>query len=168
MERDDRWERLFADLESRVEGDGDLADLVEAERVAIALPDRLRAAVGHAVSARAGGIQIAGVLLDVGQDWILIERRDGDVLVPLAAITRLSPLGARQPRAGIELPLASLLRALGRSGAVAVCRAGEEDISGRILAVGADHLGVRTESGDSIVPLAALSSVRAPKAAFEA
>ncbi|MDN5559317.1 MAG: hypothetical protein L0G23_07780 [Ruaniaceae bacterium] len=168
MERDDRWERLFADLESRVAGDGDLPDLVEAERVAVTLQDRLRAAIGHAVSAHAGGFQIAGTLLDVGQDWILIGRPDSDVLVPLAAITRMGPLGARQPKAGIELPLTSVLRALGRSGAVAVCRAGGEDFSGRIVAVGADHLELRSEAGDSIILIDALSTVRAPKAAFEA
>ena len=164
---DDRWDRLFADIEVRAADDGDLAELVEAERVSVTLQDRLRAAAGGQLAVRAGGVDIAGTLADVGLDWVRIHRSDGDVLVPLVAITWLSALGASKPVDGIEQRLNSLLRAIARTGAVVVCATGGDEVVGRILAVASDHLELRTDTGDVVLPTAALSYVRAPRAAFD-
>lgn len=164
---EDRWERLFADLSVRSEDDGDLPDLVEAERVALTLHDRLRAAIGADITVRADRTDLRGVAVDVGKDWLRLERQGSDIVVALAWITRISALGASAPKAGLELSLTTLLRALARSGATIVCAAGGEETSGRVRAVAADHIEIRTESGDAIVPIAAITHLRAPHAAFE-
>ena len=47
---DDRWDRLFADLEALATpalDEDEIPDMVEAERVAVALADRLAGAVGR-------------------------------------------------------------------------------------------------------------------------
>lgn len=166
MHDDERWEKLFADLSTRATDEGDLSELVEAERVSVTLQDRLRAATGETLAVRSGGVDIVGTLADVGLDWVRIRRADGDILVPLSAITWLSALGSRRPAGGIQRSLNSLLRAIARASAVVVCAAGGEEIAGRIIAVAADHLEVRTDTGDVVLPTAALNYVRAPKAAF--
>lgn len=164
---EDRWKKLFADLESRVDDEAEVPELVEAERVGVRLHDRLRAAVGTQLCVWAAGIRVTGLLAEVGMGWVRIRRAESDVIVSEESITRLDALGVRQSQVSVERSLTSVLRVLARSGAGLVMRAGDEDLTGRIVAVAADHLELRTETGDMIVPIRALSTVRSPRAALD-
>lgn len=96
-----RWQRLFADLSAQWdEADasaerGEIASRSRAELGGVALADRLRGAEGSPVVLRCRGAgQVAGVLTDVGTDWVLVEdARGGEVLVATSAVTAVSGLG---------------------------------------------------------------------------
>lgn len=149
-----RWEWLFSDLEAQMETEeragfeADLADLVRAERGALALRDRLRAHVGCDLTwhvPHGGAIQ--GRLLDVGCDWALVRESRGDVLVPLAGVVGVS--GLSRAAAGDDGPLARslrltvVLRGLARDRSpVLVHTVDGGTVGGTIDRVGADHLDV--------------------------
>ncbi len=72
---DDRWDRLFADLEGAVPllDEDEIPDLVEAERVGVQLADRLAGAIGRAVDlATSSGSRLTGTLREAGSDWIAV------------------------------------------------------------------------------------------------
>lgn len=168
MSSDARWDRLFQDLEHRVAGDPELPDLVEAERVSVNLIDRLRSGVLQPIVVRAAGEDIAGTLCDVGENWVRIRRPDSDVALPVSSIARVSDLGARSPARGIQMTWNALLRRLARHGAWIVCALPGEMLSGRVIAVAADHIEVRSEAGARVIlPTAAIRYVRATAAAFD-
>ncbi len=174
-----RWERLFADLEGqldesgRADLDAEVADRTRAERSAIRLVDRLRAASGSTVTVVLDGRSVVGRVADVGADWVLLEEETARVaLVPLRAVNAVRGLGARARHPGSEGPVAgrreltAVLRSLARDRADAVLSlTGGSEVSGVIERVGADHLdlGERGGGGDGhrlTVPLSALVVVR--------
>ena len=77
-----RWEQLFADLQAQFEAEESAAEQAESgsrarsEVGAVALGDRLRGAVGLPLVLGCGGAgTLAGTVVDVGTDWLLVEAR---------------------------------------------------------------------------------------------
>jgi hypothetical protein len=181
-----RWDALFDDLEAQLEAEeaaefaGELADRARREAALIRLIDRLRPALGHPVRVGGrGGGEIAGRLLAVGPDWLLLEETAArEVVVPLAAVNWVSGLGAasRPPGSGgqvaARLDLRYVLRGLARDRSLLrITFVDGGALSGTADRVGADFvevaelppgelrrrsalLGVRT------VPLAGIAAVR--------
>src|SRR5687767_11484220 len=98
-----RWQQLFADLQAQFEAEESAADQAEsasrarAEVGALALTDRLRGALGFplVLGCRGAGT-VAGVLVEVGADWVLVEDEGArQTLVALAAVRSVAGLGRR-------------------------------------------------------------------------
>jgi hypothetical protein len=156
-----RWERLFADLEARLEAEekaiqeGEVADLIRAEYGQLALRDRLQAHLGEVLtwSLGSGDPCLTGELLDVGADWVLIRGALGEALIPIAAVQYIGGLSrAAHPEPGEvarRLGLSVVLRGLARDRAVvAVQLPGDRWVSGTIDRVGADHLDLAVHAED--------------------
>jgi hypothetical protein len=156
-----RWERLFADLEARLEAeeratwDGDVADLVPAERGQLTLADRLRAHLGESLSWSLGfgDPSLDGELLDIGADWVLIKAGRGETLIPIGAVQYVSGLSrVAEPDSGElarRLGLGVVLRGLARDRAVVNVRLrGDLRATGTIDRVGTDHLDLAVHAGD--------------------
>ena len=156
-----RWEALFADMESQLDvaqsqsRARDVAELTRAERASVHLVDRLRAAVGCDVrlSTRSGAVH--GTLREVGTAWVLVD--DGrEHLVPLSAVGSVEGLGdAAAPPAGVvvrRLGLGHALRAIARDRGVVQMTAVGRQITGRIEAVGGDHVDLALVHPDSARP----------------
>lgn len=182
-----RWERLFADLEAQLDATdaaefaGEIVERTRVEVGAIRLVDRMRAAVGTPVRFGCLGAEtVTGRLERVGPDWALLaERADRSALVPHAAITSISGLGAlaaspgSQGRVWERLDLRYALRGLARDRApVTVTLTDAGSAIGTVDRVGADFLEMaehpageprrlRTVRQARTIPLAALAVVRA-------
>ncbi len=181
-----RWEALFGDLDAQfdqadaAELAGEVADRTRRELARVRLVDRLRAVTGRDVSvAVLGGGTLAGRLVDVGPDWVLLtESRGRDALVPLAAVVGLTGMGSRAADPGSEglvvrrLALGHALRAVARDRAPVSCVLVDgSTLTGTIDRVGADFIDVaehppgeprRPAAVRAVrsVPLAALAVVR--------
>jgi hypothetical protein len=161
-----RWEALFADLEMQWEAaeaaefDLEVADRSRREAGYLRLVDRMRPAVGCRVhcTLRVGGSEpavVAGRLAALGMDWFLVEESAAqEVLVPMAALTSVTGLGATSAQPGHEGPLAArldlrhVLRQLVRDRSP--CVVGLTDgarLAGTAARVGADFVEVLDHSG---------------------
>jgi hypothetical protein len=184
-----RWQQLFADLEAQfdeaeaAEFDGEVRERTRRELGLIRLVDRLRPAVGRAVSVRLRGFEgdrVAGSLSAVGADWLLLAEGGGrDALVPLRAVLAMSGLGAdtavpnREGAVAARLGFAHALRGITRDrSAVLLGLADGSGLAGTLDRVGADFLELaehpageprrpETVRGIWAVPLSAVSIVRA-------
>ncbi|MFP5369945.1 MAG: hypothetical protein ACLGI3_04260, partial [Actinomycetes bacterium] len=96
-----RWQRLFADLQAQFD-EGELAaersEAASRARVevgAVRLSQRLLGALGAPVTVTCRGAgQVAGVLVDAGPDWLLLEdERGSQQLVATAAVRAVAGLG---------------------------------------------------------------------------
>ncbi len=162
-----RWERLFADLEARF---GDLVDeqadaeQADRERVAtgaVTAIERLAGALDRPLRARlAGGATVAGTLLSVGPDWLLLsEGPHRDCLLPWGSVTAVEGLTAATGPAlsGLDLrmDLRFALRGLARdrapvqlavpgwsgdTGSAGPASGASGELTGTIDRVGADFL----------------------------
>ena len=174
-----RWDELFADLEAQLSAarDGEeraeRGELVRAERATVRLADRLRASLGQQVRVHVGNLPgegdavVAGELLEVGADWLLVgEPGSRQALVPLAGVDTLVGVASHiSPATGFverRLGLGSALRALGRDRSEVHVHTSGRTVVGRIERVGADHLDVAAGSGAPrwTVPLDAVRVVR--------
>ena len=163
-----RWDALFGDLELQLEAaqaqsqKRDVADLTRAERASVRLLDRLRAAVGREVRITLRSGSVAGALSDVGTGWVLVHDTR-ERLVPLAAITSIEGLGAASaPEPSVvvrRLGLGHALRAIARDRSVVQLAAGAGLLTGRIDAVGADHVDLALVHPDSARPTGELAVV---------
>lgn len=179
-----RWEQLFTDLEARFE------DLERAEEEqgmparerlvqgATTTVERLRGALGLRVRVTTRAARLAGELLQVGVDWVLLEESPGrELLVPIGSVTGVEGLTARTgaPTVGIggRLDLRFALRGLARDrSSLSVFTAGGAEVNGTIDRVGADHVEVALHAAWEarrsaevrsvmLVPLGGLDHVRA-------
>jgi len=166
-----RWDRLFADLEAQLEADerigfdADVADLVRAERAALALADRLRAHQGAELTWWLRGQEaLRGVLHDVGADWVLVRDAPSDVVLPLRSvvcITGLSRAASAERGVAARLGLGMVLRGLARDrSAVTIHLEPAGAITGTIDRVGADHLDLAVHALDEVRRPAAVNAVR--------
>ena len=168
-----RWERLFADLEARLEAEervsaaGDIADLVRAEHGQLAVRDRLRAHLDAELtwSFVSGDVPVAGRLIDVGADWVLVHTATGEMLIPIPAvqcITGLSRQAAPDPgEVARRLGIRVVLRGLARDRAVvSVWLGGDQWLSGTIDRVGADHVDLAVHPQDESRRARAVLEVR--------
>lgn len=162
-----RWEELFADLTAEFEAlesaelAAEISDRTRRELARIRLVDRLRAAESSAVAVTvqtlSGDQTVGGRLLDVGPDWLLVERSDApvEVLIPLSVVGTVIGLPSSASEPGSEghvqarLDLAHVLRGIARDRA-AVCLAigGGRMLTGTIDRVGADYLDLAEHAPD--------------------
>ena len=148
-----RWERLFEDLEAQVHADAsrelraEVADRTRRERALVGLTGRLLGNLGrHVVVRTPAGLQ-AGLIREVGSDWLLLQpSAERLVLIPtgvVRSVTGLRP-GSHEPSlVSRSLGLGAALRALSRDrAAVEVIDIDGHVLTGTLDAVGADHLEV--------------------------
>ena len=124
---------------------------------ALSLADRLRGAVGSplVLGCRGAGT-VAGVLVEVGADWLLVEdERARQTLVALAAVRSVSGLGRRTAapeRVGpvrAQLDLRRALRGLARDrSAVQIVLDDGGVLSGTLDRVGADYVELAEHPAD--------------------
>lgn len=170
-----RWPALFADLELQLDAadgrgrDQDVADLTRAERASVHLGDRLRGSFSRDLRLLlVDGSRVAGSVRDVGPVWVLLVDDTREHLVPLGAVASvvgLAELSAPSEGAALRrLGLGHALRAVARDRRLVdvVTRAGT--VTGRLDAVGGDHVDVALVHPDSgrptgevqVVPFSAL------------
>lgn len=179
-----RWERLFSDLEAQLEQAeaadlaSEVADRTRREASAVALVDRLLPAVGTQVVIGCRGAEpVAGVLSEVGPDWLLLAERDrGELLVSTAWVQSVSGIGrlTEVPSGKVwrALDLRWAMRGLARSRvAVQVVLPDGVVWTGTLDRVGADHaelavhaVGEQRRAGSVeqvvLLPVAQISLVR--------
>src|SRR3954447_5337183 len=158
-----RWQQLFADLGAQFAEAEAAADRAEsasrtrAETGAVRLAERVAGAVGHPLVLRCRGAgQVAGVLAEVGSDWLLVEEEAGrEALVSAAAVLAVAGLGrqtAAPDAAGVvrgRLDLRRAARALARDrGTVHVVLEDGTVLTGTIDRVGADFLELAAHAPD--------------------
>ena len=181
-----RWDDLFDDLESQLQAayaadlGGEVADRTRRELGLLRLTDRLRPGVGHPLGLLCEGAgSVTGRLLDLGEDWLLLEEAGSrELLVATSAVLGLTGIGARaavpgrEGEVGRRLDLRWALRGLARSraGVQVVVRDGSV-VAGTLDRVGADHVDLAEHPpGEArraaavrqvrVVPLAAVVLVR--------
>ena len=159
-----RWERLFEDLEAQLdaaraqEARLGVVELVRAERASTGLADRVRASRGLPLCVHVGLLPgdpdgaVAGDLVDIGSDWLLIaERTAGRALVPLAAVQAVSGLAPyvspKDTSVHARLGLPHALRALARDRVEVAVSTQSRTLVGRLDRVGADHCDVTPAPG---------------------
>jgi hypothetical protein len=183
-----RWDRLFTDLEAQLEAAdaaefaGEVVERTRIEVGALRLVERLRAALDATVRLTCvGQEQVAGRLLRVGPDWVLVaERPEREAVVPLTAVTSVAGLGPwSSPGAGgasgvvaAKLDLRYALRGVARDRAgVVVTLVDGTVVAGTVDRVGADFVEIAEHPAGELrraravrqvrtVPLPALSVIR--------
>jgi hypothetical protein len=159
-----RWDQLFDDLEAQLgaeerrDRDSEVADRTRRERATVELGARLAAAVGSVLRLRlTSGAQVNGELLDLGEDWLLVQPESGrQAVIPLRAVAGVSglPVRASSARTARRFALGYALRGLSRDrAAVAVTDTSGQVLTGTIDIVGADALDLAEHAiGDSRRP----------------
>ena len=158
-----RWEQLFADLQAQFEAEEAAVELAEAgsrarsEIGALTIGDRLRGGVGLSLVLSCGGAgTVAGTLVDVGPDWLLVVG-DGarQSLVATAAVRSVSGLGRRtavpEPAGPVRgrLDLRRALRGLARDrSAVQIVLDDGGVLTGTLDRVGADYVDLAEHPAD--------------------
>ncbi len=171
-----RWQQLFEDLQAQFEADeaaaawAESASRARAEVGAVHLAERLAGALGAplALTVRGAG-RVAGVLVDRGPDWLLLEDDQGrDVLVALPAVRTVAGLGRRtavpEPADGVRarLDLRRALRGLARDrSAVHVVLDDGATVTGTLDRVGADYVELAEHPLDAFRRSEAVQGVRA-------
>ncbi len=156
---DDRFLRLFEDLEAQESGRdlherrGEFSDLVAGEAADHALVDRLAGAVGRRIAVSSAGVLFAGRLQTAARTWISVALDGGgDVLVSAAHIDDLRVESSSHARPGQGLSIASPLRRWREERVVcavaAVSAAGSvRTFVGRLGLVAADYVEIIEASG---------------------
>ena len=171
-----RWEQLFTDLEAQF-AEQEAADerleepsRARAEHGRVRLVDRLRGALGGPVSLRCPGVgELAGRLVDVGVDWLLlVDAGEREVLVATRAVAAVAGLTAATAPAGEEsavdrhLDLRRALRGLARDRAAVQVLLGDGGVlAGTIDRVGGDFLELAEHPLDQPRRRGAVTGVRA-------
>jgi hypothetical protein len=171
-----RWQQLFADLQAQFEAEETAAEQAEsasrarAEVGTLGIADRLGGALGLPLTLACGGAgAVAGVLVEVGPDWLLVED-DGarQCLVALAAIRSVVGLGRRtaapEPTGAVRrrLDLRRALRGLARDrSAVQILMDDGGLLGGTLDRVGADYVELAEHPGDLPRRAEAVQGVRA-------
>jgi hypothetical protein len=171
-----RWQQLFADLQAQFEQEEAAAEQSESasrarsEIGAVRLIDRLRGALGSTVVVQcAGAGQVAGELVDVGPDWLLLVDDLGrDVLCAGGAVRSVAGLARRTGAAAEERAVTAAwdlrraLRALARDrAAVQVVLDDGGVLSGTLDRVGADYVELAEHALDAPRRAEAVQGVRA-------
>jgi hypothetical protein len=171
-----RWQQLFADLQAQFDQEeaaqerGESASRARVEMGAVRLVDRLRGACGlPVVLACRGAGRVAGVLVDVGPDWLLLEDDGGrQNLVATASVRTVAGLGRRtvapEPAGSVrgKLDLRRALRGLARNrSAVQVVLDDGGVLGGTLDRVGADYVELAEHPVDEARRAESVQGVRA-------
>jgi hypothetical protein len=171
-----RWHQLFADLQAQFEAEeaaaegSESASRARAEMGAVRMAERLRGALGLCVVLGCGAAgQVAGVLVDVGVDWLLTEDERGrQALVATKAVRTVAGLGRRtaavEPAGAViqRLDLRRALRALARDrSAVQLVLDDGGVLGGTLDRVGADYVELAQHPADTPRRAEAVQGVRA-------
>jgi hypothetical protein len=171
-----RWQQLFADLQGQFEEQEAAADRAEyssrarAEIGSVELVDRLRGAVGSPLSLHCRGAgQVAGRLVEVGPDFVLLE--DEQARPSLVARGAIQAVGGLSTRTAVaedagpvrgRLDLRRALRALARDRATLHLTLDDGLVlSGTVDRVGADYLELAEHPADQPRRSEAVVGVRA-------
>lgn len=163
--------QALAAAEADLERDAEVAERTRIERTTVTLADRLGAAHGPVEVSTAGGGRHAGLVVDAGDGWVLLQhvpvgqrtataehlvRTDAVHAVRGLGRPRVAPRPALRPRS-----LASVLRAWCRDRVqVSVLRVDGEVTAGLASAAYADHLELSVGGGATVaLPFAALAVV---------
>lgn len=180
MSADERWARLFADLEltfaaeERRQRDSEVADRTRRERASVTLASRLSGHRGHPLQARLlGGLRVEGRVIDVGADWVaLAAGASRSVLVPLAALATVTGLTNRGDFTPRRFGMGYALRAISRDRAPALVTdilgtgfQGTIDVVGKDFLDLAEHPIDEARRGHNVravrtVPFACIASVQ--------
>jgi len=171
-----RWQQLFADLQAQFDEEeaaaerGEAASRARAEMGAVRLSQRLLGSLGAPISVtcRGAGL-VAGVLVDVGPDWLLLDDDRGrQYLIATAAVRAVGGLGRATGPSGPEgvvrsrLDLRRALRALARDRAgVQVVLDDGGVLTGTLDRVGADYVELAEHPADLPRRTEAVQGVRA-------
>ncbi|MDN5820050.1 MAG: hypothetical protein L0H39_01045 [Brachybacterium sp.] len=152
-----RFERIFEDLEGQFahhqqeEVRAVSEDLTRAEQAQLTLADRLRGAEGHGLTLHLGAaLRVSGMVQEVGAEWVALATRGGarSAVVPLTAVVMVEGLPSRARLAedslGSPLGIGSVLREISRDRNVVRLETSGGSVIGRIAAVGADALDIRS------------------------
>lgn len=145
-----RGDRLLDEIEGeaadlgRWDRDAEIADRTRSELSLVSWLDRARGMTGRElVLALASGGQLAGQVRYVGPDWVLLDVRGSEVLVPADAVvgvqgsTRSAPAGSDL----VPVTWAAAWRSLSRDRAVVrVVRRNAGTVRGLVGVVGADFV----------------------------
>ena len=171
-----RWQQLFADLQAQLEAEEAAVEQAEsgsrarAEVGALGIADRLRGALGFPLVLGCGGAgAVAGVLVEVGVDWLLVEDDGGrQSLVALGAVRSVAGLGRRtaaaEPAGAVRgrLDLRHALRGLARDrSAVQIVLDDGSVLHGTLDRVGADYVELAEHPADLPRRSEAVHGVRA-------
>lgn len=185
---DDRFLRLFEDLEAEASGRdlherlGEFSDLVAGEAADHALADRLAGAVGHRITVASAGVRFSGRLRTAAGTWVDVALDGGgEVLVSTAHIDDLRVESCSHAQPQETLSIASPLRRW-REGQVPCAVAavgsagGVRTVVGRLGLVAVDYVEIIESSGREsarspvgapggglLVPIAKIAFVRPEK-----
>jgi hypothetical protein len=150
-----RWDELFDDLEAQFDAEADaqrsaeVSDRTRRETARLQLLDRLCGSVGTEVRVSVRGVgSLAGRLVDVGCDWLLLQGgSSGAALVPISAVLLVRGLRPDSTSADLRGPVVGrldvryALRALARDRSrVIVALIDGSRASGTVARVGADFV----------------------------
>lgn len=152
-----RFDRIFDDLEGQFahqqqeEVRAVSEDLARAELAQLTLADRLRGAEGHTLTFHLGPtLRVSGAVQGVGPDWVALAAAGGgrSAVIPLRALGLIEglPARARPAEESLRSPLGlgSVLREIARDRSVVRLETATGSLTGRIAAVGADALDLRS------------------------
>lgn len=120
-----RWDALFGDMEAQLAAgqhlqlEGEVAERARIDQAGVAFVDRLRGGLGRQVTAElTTGMIVRGVLGHAGSEWLVLNDRTHQWLIPHRAVVSIQGLGRfsliEQSEARRKLGLASALRGLAR------------------------------------------------------
>lgn len=146
-----RWDVLFEDLEGQLAAErlgqrrDQVADLERAEAAGVRLVDRLRSRrEGEVVLQPVSGEPVRGVVVELGEDWVLLAQGPRHHLLPLHAVVWVGGLGVRAAGDPVRLRrglgLGHALRALSRDRLSVAVRTPAGELLGRLDWVGSDHV----------------------------
>lgn len=178
-----RWGSLFDDLEAQVTAaeraafESGVNELVRAEQGAVPLVDRLRAQSAPVEFTLRSGLRFQGRIMELAEEWCVLEAGHRSVLVPMAAVAAVRGVGretvGESSAVRRSFSIRTALRALARDRSRVVCHlaasSGEPLAeNGVIDVVGRDYLEVfslgeyaslRGRRSSTLVPLDSLVAV---------
>lgn len=145
---------LFRDLESqwvgqqRLNREGEINDMKEAEAVEVSLQQRLLENVGQPLKVYLINSQIIeATLVDCAPEWLLLGNGLKRFLVPFWALKSIPVSGKVAPSPNIRRRLSfnSAIRMLAQGGYRLRIVVGEDSLTGRVNQVSADHILLKSE-----------------------
>lgn len=159
----------MADLEGQFEARlqkghrEEISEFAEGELQTVNLASRIRARVGQLLTVRSStGDVVSGTVHTVTDHWLLLDA-GGEEIIQLSCCASVEPLAHSAPSTSIVesgLKFTHVLRQIARRRIRVRVSLGHTVISGSIVAVYADHIDIRTETGVTSVATEWIFSVK--------